>query len=103
MTGTADILSTPFGAAVAVNGADVGETPLLQHRLKPGAHRIDVRKEGYEPWTSSVTVEAGIRYGTLAEYLQSNGFALHNLASLPHISVAGACATATHGSGIKNG
>src|SRR5262249_33334266 len=31
------------------------------------------------------------------------GFALHNLASLPHISVAGACATATHGSGIKNG
>ena len=31
------------------------------------------------------------------------GFALHNLASLPHISVAGACATATHGSGDRNG
>ncbi len=26
-----------------------------------------------------------------------------NLASLPHISVAGACATATHGSGVGNG
>ena len=28
---------------------------------------------------------------------------MHNLASLPHVSVAGACATATHGSGSKNG
>ena len=53
--------------------------------------------------TNTVTVEAGIRYGTLAEYLVNKGYALHNLASLPHISVAGACATATHGSGIKNG
>src|SRR6266478_3476438 len=30
-------------------------------------------------------------------------FALHNLASLPHIAIAGACSTATHGSGEKNG
>ncbi len=51
----------------------------------------------------TVTVGAGVRYGQLAEYLQANGFALHNLASLPHISVAGACATATHGSGVKSG
>jgi len=51
----------------------------------------------------TVTVAAGIRYGQLAEDLYKNGFALHNLASLPHISVAGACATATHGSGNKNG
>ncbi|WP_420154213.1 FAD-binding protein [Siphonobacter sp.] len=51
----------------------------------------------------TVTVEAGIRYGELAEYLHKEGYALHNLASLPHISVAGACATATHGSGVKNG
>ncbi len=56
-----------------------------------------------DPKTNTVTVEAGIRYGTLGEYLESKGFALHNLASLPHISVAGSCATATHGSGIKNG
>ncbi len=51
----------------------------------------------------TVTVEAGVRYGTLGEYLQEKGFALHNLASLPHISVAGSIATATHGSGVKNG
>src|SRR5450432_488240 len=50
-----------------------------------------------------VTIEAGIKYGQLGEYLDSRGFALHNLASLPHISVAGACATATHGSGENNG
>src|SRR3954467_2477920 len=51
----------------------------------------------------TVTVGAGVRYGELAPYLQSNGFALHNLASLPHVTVVGACATATHGSGSKNG
>jgi alditol oxidase len=51
----------------------------------------------------TVTVAAGITYGKLCPYLDSKGFALHNLASLPHISVAGACSTATHGSGEKNG
>jgi xylitol oxidase len=50
-----------------------------------------------------VTVEAGMTYGQLCPYLHDKGFALHNLASLPHISVAGACATATHGSGVANG
>lgn len=52
---------------------------------------------------NTVTVDSAIKYGQLSPYLDSQGFALHNLASLPHISVAGACATATHGSGIKNG
>jgi xylitol oxidase len=56
-----------------------------------------------DPAKKTVTVEAGIRYGTLGEYLHGKGYALHNLASLPHISVAGSVATATHGSGVKNG
>ena len=51
----------------------------------------------------TVTVEAGVRYGDLALYLNDLGYALHNLASLPHISVVGAIATATHGSGMTNG
>lgn len=51
----------------------------------------------------SVTVGAGVRYGQLAPYLDAKGFAVHNLASLPHVTVIGACATATHGSGSKNG
>lgn len=51
----------------------------------------------------TVTVEGGIKYGELAPYLHEKGFALHNLASLPHISVAGSITTATHGSGVGNG
>jgi xylitol oxidase len=51
----------------------------------------------------TVTVGAGITYGKLAPVIDARGFALHNLASLPHISVAGAIATATHGSGVHNG
>jgi xylitol oxidase len=50
-----------------------------------------------------VTLEAGVTYGVLCGRLHEIGFALHNLASLPHISVAGAVATATHGSGDRNG
>jgi len=55
------------------------------------------------PDGQSVTVGAGIRYGDLAELIDAKGYALHNLASLPHISVGGAVATATHGSGMQNG
>jgi xylitol oxidase len=51
----------------------------------------------------TVTVEGGIKYGNLAPYLDEKGYALHNLASLPHISVAGSITTATHGSGVGNG
>ena len=51
----------------------------------------------------TVTVEGGIKYGELAPWLHAKGYALHNLASLPHISVGGSITTATHGSGIKNG
>jgi xylitol oxidase len=51
----------------------------------------------------TVSFGAALRYGDLAEALHAEGVALHNLASLPHISVAGAVATATHGSGDRNG
>lgn len=51
----------------------------------------------------TVSMNAGVPYGVLARKLEEQGFALHNLASLPHISVAGACATGTHGSGDANG
>jgi alditol oxidase len=50
-----------------------------------------------------VTVGAGMTYAAVAGALAERGLALHNLASLPHISVAGAVATATHGSGDRNG
>src|SRR4051794_10786070 len=50
----------------------------------------------------AVTVEAGIRYGELGAKLAEHGLALPNYASLPHISVGGAIATSTHGSGARN-
>ena len=52
---------------------------------------------------ATVTCAAGLTYGELAQPLAAHGLALHNLASLPHISIAGAIATATHGSGDANG
>ncbi len=51
----------------------------------------------------TATVGGGMRYGNLAQALERDGLALHNMASLPHISVAGAVATATHGSGDASG
>ena len=51
----------------------------------------------------TVSCNAGMTYGHLAARLKDEGVALHNLASLPHVSVAGAVATATHGSGISCG
>ena len=66
--------------------------------LKPMDEVIALDTEAH-----TVTVDAGMTYGRLCPHLHSKGFALHNLASLPHISIAGSCSTATHGSGEKNG
>ena len=56
-----------------------------------------------DPDAGTVTCGGGMSYGELARALGAGGLALHNLASLPHISVAGAVATGTHGSGDGNG
>lgn len=52
---------------------------------------------------ASVSVNSATPYRELAKALQAEGLALHNLGSLPHISIGGACATGTHGSGDLNG
>lgn len=77
---------------------DIADTPgtLAALDLLDPAISVDAKH-------MTVTVSGGTRYGTLAAELHRQGFALHNLASLPHISVAGAVATATHGSGDTNG
>jgi alditol oxidase len=51
----------------------------------------------------TVSVTGGTPYGVLAAELHAQGYALHNTGSLPHISVAGATATGTHGSGDRHG
>ncbi|GAC1651180.1 MAG: FAD-binding protein [Acidobacteriaceae bacterium] len=60
----------------------------------------DVR---FDTDSRTVSVNGAMKYGQLAPILDAKGLALHNLASLPHISIAGACITATHGSGERNG
>jgi xylitol oxidase len=51
----------------------------------------------------TVRVDGGIRYGDVCPAIDAAGLALHNMASLPHISIAGAVATGTHGSGVTSG
>jgi alditol oxidase len=51
----------------------------------------------------TLTIGAGTTYGAAAQFLESHGWALHNMGSLPHISIGGAISTGTHGSGVTNG
>ncbi|MFF9218370.1 FAD-binding protein [Streptomyces viridosporus] len=77
--------------------ADAGEGGVL---LSLGAlpPQIDV-----DTATRTVRVGGGVRYAELARRVHAHGLALPNMASLPHISVAGSVATGTHGSGVANG
>ncbi len=74
--------------------ADSSGTMITLDESRPSIRLDRVRQ--------TVTVSGGTRYGDVGAALQADGFALPNLASLPHISVAGACATGTHGSGNTN-
>ncbi|MBN9304847.1 MAG: FAD-binding protein [Devosia sp. 67-54] len=77
------------------------------NRIADSDHAI-VSLKGFErlyrldPAARTVTVDGGATYGDLCPRLDADGFALANLASLPHISIVGAVATATHGSGNLN-
>ncbi|WP_407320068.1 FAD-binding protein [Isoptericola halotolerans] len=88
----------PLGSRHSFNDiADTTGTQIQVDRLDDGRPAADL-----DPETGVVSVNAGLRYGELSRALQLQGRALGSLASLPHISVAGAVATATHGSGNDN-
>jgi xylitol oxidase len=76
---------------------DMADSPGAQVTLADLPPEVEV-----DSAASRVRVAAGLTYAELDGRLNRLGFALHNLASLPHISVAGACATGTHGSGVRN-
>jgi TonB family protein len=57
--GGADVISTPPGASVSVDGRPVGTTPLAGLKLKPGKRRLEVALDGHETWTETVDVAAG--------------------------------------------
>jgi alditol oxidase len=75
--------------------ADSTETLISLERLTE-VLALDVERK-------TATVNAGITYGRACRLLHEAGWAIHNMASLPHITLAGAVATATHGSGDANG
>jgi xylitol oxidase len=85
-----------LGTAHSFN--DIADTPqtLVSLAEMPDTFEID-------SVAKTVTVGAGMRYAEVGRRLHERGHALANLASLPHISVAGAIATGTHGSGDANG
>ncbi|MEV7553217.1 FAD-binding protein [Amycolatopsis sp. NPDC089917] len=72
----------------------------------PGGVQLDLStldvETGLDTEAATITVPAAARYGDIAVQVQAAGFALANLASLPHCTVAGTVATATHGSGRRN-
>lgn len=84
-----------LGTRHCFNGIADSSHSLLSLRPMSDVIELDAERR-------TVTVAGGVSYGQLCPYLHDKGFALHNLASLPHISIAGACATATHGSGVTN-
>lgn len=53
--------------------------------------------------TGVVIVQAGIRLHDFGSRLQARGLAMPNLGSIDHQSIAGAIATATHGSSTRHG
>lgn len=76
---------------------DIADAPTIIDMRSLGEH-LELHAD-----RTSITVNASMTYGRLAELLAPLGFAVHNLASLPHISIAGAISTGTHGSGRRNG
>lgn len=84
-----------LGSRHSFNAIPDGEAALLLANM-PLAPELNATK-------TAVIIAGHATYGDLATFLNAHGLAVHNLASLPHISIAGAIATATHGSGRGNG
>lgn len=56
MLGKLNIYSQPAGADVLLDGNSIGSTPISEKELKQGSYRISIRKEGYEEYSTSVSV-----------------------------------------------
>lgn len=105
---------TPDELAAAVASAERVKPLGSRHSFSDvadttGTHiQIDAYDDGrpavvVDPVTGVASLRAGLLYGQAAVALAAQGRALRTMASLPHISLAGAVATATHGSGDTNG
>jgi serine/threonine protein kinase len=50
--------AVPYGA-VAIDGVEAGDTPIVTRQLSPGDHVIRITREGYRPESLTVTITAG--------------------------------------------
>jgi xylitol oxidase len=102
-----DALRALVGASAKVRVLGSGHS--FNEIAEPGPEGVLVSIADLPPVTDvdtsarTVRVSGGVRYAELARAVHSRGLALPNMASLPHISVAGSVATGTHGSGVLNG
>ncbi|MCI3238454.1 FAD-binding protein [Streptomyces spinosisporus] len=102
-----DALRALVGASAKVRVLGSGHS--FNEIAEPGPQGVLVSIADLPPVTDvdtaarTVRVSGGVRYAELARAVHSRGLALPNMASLPHISVAGSVATGTHGSGVLNG
>ena len=60
-TGMAEITSDPPGATVRIDGTPVGQTPFSDPKMKTGSRRVEMTREGFEPWSGTINVQAGKR------------------------------------------
>lgn len=97
-----------YSPKVRVIGSAHSFTPLVRSsgRVKPTllSLRHIPRTWSLDEKKKTVTVDAATTYSELCHALDKTGFALPNTSSLSHFQIAGAIATATHGSsGSRNG
>ncbi|WP_330460541.1 FAD-binding protein [Streptomyces sp. NBC_00820] len=104
---TLDALRTLVAGSAKVRVLGSGHS--FNRIADPGGEGVLLSLAGLPPETDvdtaarTVRVAGGVRYAELARAVHARGLALPNMASLPHISVAGSVATGTHGSGVANG
>ncbi|MDT7840293.1 D-arabinono-1,4-lactone oxidase [Streptomyces justiciae] len=102
-----DTLATLVAGSAKVRVLGSGHS--FNEIAEPGAEGTLLSVAGFPPVIDvdsaarTVRVGGGVRYAELARMVDAHGLALPNMASLPHISVAGSVATGTHGSGVGNG
>ncbi|MFF9602047.1 FAD-binding protein [Streptomyces sp. NPDC014684] len=105
--GTQDALRSLVAGSARVRVLGSGHS--FNRIAEPGRDGVLVSLAGLPPVIDvdtaarTVRVSGGVRYAELARTVHAHGLALPNMASLPHISVAGSVATGTHGSGVGNG
>jgi hypothetical protein len=71
-TGALRVESRPSGAAVFVDGRNVGTTPLQVSDLGPGAHQVRLELPGHRSWTTTAAIVAGQSVRVAASLEESN-------------------------------